>query len=140
MMSSAVPKIVRWRLRLAEFTFEVQHVSGEANTTADLMSRVFASDTEPARAMQVDVPDDVPMPELLDESDDEDEGSADRAGVDVRPFPHDTGDARVTLTATSAHPGVCGNGSMKSITTCKDITGSYGQCNSSTSFTRAGGG
>ena len=35
------PKIVRWRLRLAEFSFTVIHIPGKSNVVADALSRCF---------------------------------------------------------------------------------------------------
>lgn len=39
MEKAAAPKVVRWRLRLAEFDFEVRHIPGEQNVVADALSR-----------------------------------------------------------------------------------------------------
>lgn len=36
------PKVIRWRLQLLEFDFEVQHISGKENAAADCLSRVAA--------------------------------------------------------------------------------------------------
>jgi hypothetical protein len=41
MQSSAVPKVIRWRLRLLEFDFITLHVPGEENLIADTLSRAF---------------------------------------------------------------------------------------------------
>jgi hypothetical protein len=41
MHSSAVPKVIRWRLRLLEFNFIVLHIPGVDNVVADTLSRVF---------------------------------------------------------------------------------------------------
>jgi hypothetical protein len=38
---STVPKLIRWRLRLQEFTFSVVHISGKSNVVADALSRCF---------------------------------------------------------------------------------------------------
>lgn len=35
-----VPKLVRWRLRLQEFDFTVQHIAGASNIVADVLSRI----------------------------------------------------------------------------------------------------
>lgn len=35
------PKVVRWRLRLAEYDFAVRHIAGSGNTVADALSRCF---------------------------------------------------------------------------------------------------
>jgi hypothetical protein len=40
--TSSVPKLVRWRLRLLEFDFIVQHLPGVENVVADCLSRSFA--------------------------------------------------------------------------------------------------
>lgn len=37
--SGASPKLVRWKLRLQEFDYEVRHISGTSNTVADGLSR-----------------------------------------------------------------------------------------------------
>ncbi len=34
-------KILRWKLALQEFTFDVYHISGESNSEADILSRLF---------------------------------------------------------------------------------------------------
>ena len=39
MANSATPKVVRWRLRLAEYDFVVQHIAGVDNVVADGLSR-----------------------------------------------------------------------------------------------------
>jgi hypothetical protein len=42
LQTSVVPKVIRWRLRLMEFSFVVLHVPGDDNTVADLLSRAFS--------------------------------------------------------------------------------------------------
>jgi hypothetical protein len=37
--SSQIPKLVRWRLQLAEFQFVVEHIPGDSNVVADAISR-----------------------------------------------------------------------------------------------------
>ena len=39
-LGSNVPKLVRWRLRLAEFEFDIEHVAGTDNVVADHLSRL----------------------------------------------------------------------------------------------------
>jgi len=39
MSKSLTPKVIRWRLRLLEFDFDVFHIAGEANVVADALSR-----------------------------------------------------------------------------------------------------
>jgi hypothetical protein len=36
------PKVVRWRLRLQEFDFEIRHIAGKLNVVADGLSRLLA--------------------------------------------------------------------------------------------------
>jgi len=36
-----MPKVIRWRLRLLEFTFVILHLPGEDNVVADSLSRAF---------------------------------------------------------------------------------------------------
>jgi hypothetical protein len=40
--SSTVPKVIRWRLRLLEFSFIILHVPGVENVVADTLSRAFS--------------------------------------------------------------------------------------------------
>ena len=41
LQNSTVPKLVRWRLRLMAFQFNIIHIPGEQNVVADALSRVF---------------------------------------------------------------------------------------------------
>ena len=41
---ATAPKLVRWRLRLQEFDFDIEHVPGATNTVADALSRCFVVD------------------------------------------------------------------------------------------------
>ena len=43
MLGSAVPKIVRWRLRLSEYDFSITHIAGKDNVVADVLSRQLTS-------------------------------------------------------------------------------------------------
>ena len=43
MHNSRTPKILRWRLRLSEFQFTTQHISGAVNTVADGLSRCLVA-------------------------------------------------------------------------------------------------
>jgi len=40
--NSETPKVVRWRLALSEYDFEVRHIPGTQNVLADALSRIFA--------------------------------------------------------------------------------------------------
>jgi len=40
--NSVVPKVIRWRLRLLEFSYVISHIAGEDNVVADTLSRAFA--------------------------------------------------------------------------------------------------
>ena len=40
---STVPKLIRWRLRLQEFDFDVRHIAGKENCTADAFARCLAT-------------------------------------------------------------------------------------------------
>ncbi|GKT32476.1 DDE-type integrase/transposase/recombinase, partial [Aduncisulcus paluster] len=37
---SEVPKLVRWRMMLAPYTFLIEHIPGKTNETADFLSRI----------------------------------------------------------------------------------------------------
>ena len=39
LQNSIVPKVIRWRLRLMEFSFTVYHIPGKENVVADVLSR-----------------------------------------------------------------------------------------------------
>ena len=41
MEASEVPKIVRWRIYLQSYSFDIQHIKGTANTVADALSRLL---------------------------------------------------------------------------------------------------
>ena len=41
MANSLTPKVVRWRLRLQEFDFQIVHIPGKTNIAADALSRCF---------------------------------------------------------------------------------------------------
>ena len=43
MANSATPKVVRWRLRLAEYDFDVRHIPGVDNVVADGLSRCLVT-------------------------------------------------------------------------------------------------
>lgn len=47
---SDVPKLVRWRLRLQEYDFTVEHIAGSANIVADVLSRTCSVCTVRAQA------------------------------------------------------------------------------------------
>jgi transposase InsO family protein len=42
MANSKTPKIIRWRLKLDEFDFQIRHISGKDNVVADGLSRCLA--------------------------------------------------------------------------------------------------
>ena len=44
---AVAPKIVRWRLRLQEFDFDVVHIAGKDNNTADALSRCLLAKEQP---------------------------------------------------------------------------------------------
>ena len=50
-------RLIRWRLRLAEFDFEVKYKKGKANTQADALSRLHTS----AETKPHDDNDDIPV-------------------------------------------------------------------------------
>jgi hypothetical protein len=41
MENSVIPKVVRWRIYLARFQFQIRHIAGKQNTVADWQSRFF---------------------------------------------------------------------------------------------------
>ena len=45
--SSQVPIVVRWRVLLQSFNFEVKHIPGKDNTVADWLSRMYPIDSSP---------------------------------------------------------------------------------------------
>ena len=45
MANSLTPKVIRWRLRLLEFDFDVEHIAGEDNVVADALSRCLSTKT-----------------------------------------------------------------------------------------------
>ena len=42
-LGSTIPKIVRWRLRLSEFDFSIEHIPGSVNVVADGLSRILTA-------------------------------------------------------------------------------------------------
>jgi hypothetical protein len=58
MQNSRTPKILRWRLKLNEFTFTTQHISGANNVVADGLSRCLAV-TDQHEVDSVDQPEQV---------------------------------------------------------------------------------
>ena len=40
-----LPKIVRWRLYLQSFKFQLRHIKGRDNQVADQLSRLFCTET-----------------------------------------------------------------------------------------------
>lgn len=60
---SAVPKVIRWRVYLQSFSFQLRHISGKSNSVADWLSRVYVPE-QPLRAQSqlITVPhgDDLP--------------------------------------------------------------------------------
>jgi len=42
--NSTVPKLVRWRVLLSEFRFQIEHIPGAQNVVADGHTRVFNLD------------------------------------------------------------------------------------------------
>ena len=42
--NSTVPKLVRWRILLSEFRFQIEHIPGSQNVVADGLTRVFHVD------------------------------------------------------------------------------------------------
>jgi hypothetical protein len=55
---ATAPKIVRWRLRLQEFNFQLVHIAGKSNVVADALSRCFSVAGAPAcdSALPAEVP------------------------------------------------------------------------------------
>ena len=47
MEASLVPKIVRWRIYLQSFSFQIRHIKGTANTLADGLSRLLLMSHHP---------------------------------------------------------------------------------------------
>jgi hypothetical protein len=47
MEASAVPKVIRWRIFMQNFTFRLRHIPGRLNKMADYLSRVHALSAEP---------------------------------------------------------------------------------------------
>lgn len=43
--SSIVPKIVRWRVYLQSFSFQLRHIAGKLNNVADQLSRLFRTES-----------------------------------------------------------------------------------------------
>lgn len=46
LQKASSPKLIRWRLRLQEYAFEVRHVSGKSNVIADCLSRCLVGEDE----------------------------------------------------------------------------------------------
>ena len=44
--NSTVPKLVRWRVLLSEFRFQIAHIPGSQNVVANVLTRVFRLDYE----------------------------------------------------------------------------------------------
>ena len=44
--NSTVPKLVRWRVLLSEFRFQIEHIPGAQNVVADGRARIFKLDYE----------------------------------------------------------------------------------------------
>ena len=42
--NSTVPKLVRWRVLLSEFRFQIEHIPGAQNVVADGLTRIFHLD------------------------------------------------------------------------------------------------
>eukprot|EP00762_Andalucia_godoyi_P005374 ANDGO_06758.mRNA.1 Retrovirus-related Pol polyprotein from transposon 412 len=49
---SVVPKLIRWRLRLQEYLFEVKHIPGSQNIVSDALSRCFTLDASHERDLK----------------------------------------------------------------------------------------
>jgi transposase InsO family protein len=71
-LSDAQGRLARWRLRLSEFDYEVQHTPGAGHHGADVMSRLQSEKkeiAEPSEPVDVDVPcfviEDTPDPSLI---------------------------------------------------------------------------
>ena len=54
-LSEANDKIMRWRILLMQFNFDIKHVSGESNVVADTLSRHNYEDVEPIDTICFDV-------------------------------------------------------------------------------------
>jgi len=46
LVNSTIPKLVRWRVLLSEFRFQIEHIPGSQNVVADGLTRVFHLDYE----------------------------------------------------------------------------------------------
>lgn len=57
LFKSDVPKLVRWRLRLQEFNFEIKHIRGTDNVVADGLSRCFTTIDDGGLQVYVDPAD-----------------------------------------------------------------------------------
>jgi hypothetical protein len=44
---ATAPKVVRWKLRLQTFDFDIVHIPGTANAVADSLSRLFTIQAQP---------------------------------------------------------------------------------------------
>jgi transposase InsO family protein len=81
MERSMVGKVTRWRLRLQEYTYDVEHIAGKENSVADALSRVHFVRVErlptPRVAMAHGAGSKRPMAEMHDPSSSEPESDED---------------------------------------------------------------
>ncbi|GKT35482.1 Transposon Tf2-6 polyprotein, partial [Aduncisulcus paluster] len=50
---SEVPKLVRWRMMMAPFTYHIKHIPGSENQTADFLSRIELKDDYPSKTRKI---------------------------------------------------------------------------------------
>ena len=44
LVNSTVPKLVRWKVLLYEFSFQIEHIPGSQNVVDDVLTRIFHVD------------------------------------------------------------------------------------------------
>ena len=54
MGKSSTPKVIRWRLNLSDFDYEIKHIKGIDNKVADGLSRLFAINTSLSHVPQIE--------------------------------------------------------------------------------------